>query len=133
MIWFKSLQMVANDAHQIFYGKPICRQSKIIAIIISSSSCHQTSVFHLSTHFFAVSLNLLRSSYEQGRAGRVNCIMCAVFMLPDRTHTWCLLQSTPKSVSVPSYRWILYVVDFDTSTSSMDYHILLLGFRLCWQ
>ena len=32
--------------------------------IASSSSWHQTSVFHLSTHFFAVSLNLLRSSNE---------------------------------------------------------------------
>ena len=45
----------------------------------SYSSCHQTSVFHLSTHFFAVSLNLLRSSNEQGCARRVHCIMCAVF------------------------------------------------------
>ena len=31
----------------------------------SSSSCHQTCVFHLSTHFFAISLKLLRSSNEQ--------------------------------------------------------------------
>ena len=45
----------------------------------SSSSCHQTSVVHLSTHFFAVSLNLLRSSNEQGCSRRVHCIMCAVF------------------------------------------------------
>ena len=45
----------------------------------SSSSCHQTSVFHLSTHFCAVSLNLLRSSNEQGCARRVHCIMCAMF------------------------------------------------------
>ena len=45
----------------------------------SSSSCHQTSVFHLSTHFFAVSLNFLRSSNEQGCVRRVHCIMCAVF------------------------------------------------------
>ena len=45
----------------------------------SSSSFHQTSVFHLFTHFFAVSLNLLRSSNEQGCARRVHCIMCAVF------------------------------------------------------
>ena len=27
-----------------------------------SSSSHQTSIFHLSTHFFSVSLNLVRSS-----------------------------------------------------------------------
>ena len=46
--------------------------------IVSSSSCHQTCVFHLSTHFFAVSLKLLMSSNEQGRARRVHCIMCAV-------------------------------------------------------
>ena len=45
----------------------------------SSSSCHQTSVFHLSRHFFAVSLNLLGSSNEQGCARRVHCIMYAVF------------------------------------------------------
>ena len=44
-----------------------------------SSSCHQTSVFHLSTHFFTVSLNLLRSSNQQGCARRVHCIMCAMF------------------------------------------------------
>ena len=45
----------------------------------SSSSCHQTFVFHFSTHFFAISLKLLRSSNEQGSARRVHCIMCAVF------------------------------------------------------
>ena len=44
----------------------------------SSSSCHQTSVLHLSTHFFAVSLNLLRSSNEQGCA----CCCCVVVDLP---------------------------------------------------
>ena len=48
-------------------------------VYASSSSCDQTSVFHLSTHFFAVSLNWLRSSNEQGYARRVHCIMCAVF------------------------------------------------------
>ena len=41
---------------------------------------HQTSVFHLSTHFLSVSLNLLRSSNEQGCARRVHCTMCAVFV-----------------------------------------------------
>ena len=50
-----------------------------LQFVNSSSSCHQTSVFHMSTHFFAVSLNLLRSSNEQGCARRVHCIMCAVF------------------------------------------------------
>ena len=47
--------------------------------IPSSLSCHQTCVFHLSTHFFAISLKLLRSSNEQGSARRVHCIMCEVF------------------------------------------------------
>ena len=51
----------------------------IFSSYASSSSCHQTSVFHVSTHFFAVSLNLLRSSNEQGCARRVHCIMSAVF------------------------------------------------------
>ena len=45
----------------------------------SSSSCYQTCVFHLSTHFFTISLKLLRSSNEQGSSRRVHCIMCAVF------------------------------------------------------
>ena len=47
--------------------------------MVSSSSCHQTSVLHLSIHFFVVSLNLLMSFNEQGCASRVYCIMCAVF------------------------------------------------------
>ena len=47
--------------------------------IFYSSSCHQTCVFHLYTHFFAISLKLLRSSNEQGRASKVHCIMCAIF------------------------------------------------------
>ena len=51
-----------------------------------SCSCHQISVFHLSTHFFAVSLNLLRSSNKQGCARRVHCISCVqCSLLPDRT------------------------------------------------
>ena len=47
--------------------------------VTSSSSCHQTCVFHLSTHFFASSLKQLRSSNEQGRARRVHYIMCTAF------------------------------------------------------
>ena len=38
----------------------------------SSSSCHQTCVFHFSRHFFAISLKPLRSSNEQGRSRRVH-------------------------------------------------------------
>ena len=49
-------------------------------LLPSSSSCHQTGIIHLSTHLFYLSLKLLRSSNdEQGRARRVNFIMCAVF------------------------------------------------------
>ena len=59
---------------------------KDVLVRSSSSSCHQTSVFHLSTHFFAASLNLLRSSNEQGCARRVHCIMCAVFSVA-RAHS----------------------------------------------
>ena len=61
----------------------------------SSSSCHQTSVFQLSTHLFAVSLNWLRSSNEQCCARRVHCIMCAVFSVA-RPHS--------QVVSPSSYR-----------------------------
>ena len=50
-----------------------------LLILTSSSVCHQTCVFHLSMHLFAISLKLLRSSNEQGSARRVHCIMCAVF------------------------------------------------------
>ena len=50
----------------------------------SSSSCHQACVFHISTHCFAISLALLRSSNEQGSARRVHCIMCAVFSVARR-------------------------------------------------
>ena len=39
-----------------------------------------------STHFFSISLKLLRSSNEQGRARRVHCIMCAVFSVA-RSHS----------------------------------------------
>ena len=58
----------------------------------SSSSCHQTCVFHLSTHFFAISLKLLRLSNEQGLARRVHCIMDAVFSVsrPHSTPHFCL-------------------------------------------
>ena len=52
----------------------------------SSSSCHQTVVFHLSTQDFAVSLNFERSSKVHGRARRVHCSMCAVFSVA-RPHT----------------------------------------------
>ena len=46
---------------------------------IRSSSCHQTVVFHCSTHCFAVSLNCIRSSKEQecARSGHSN--ICLVF------------------------------------------------------
>ena len=64
-----------------------------------SSSCHQTCVFHLSTHFFAISLKLLRSSNEQGCARMVYCITCGVFSVarplshvvsPSKSPHFCL-------------------------------------------
>ena len=47
----------------------------------SSSSCHQTVVFHLSTRDFAVSLNFERSSkgtgsYKDGALQHVRSIFC---------------------------------------------------------
>ena len=66
------------------------------------------------------------------RAVQEECIASCVryFILPDRTHTcWCLLPSTPISVCS-----LLHmnpdVGDFDIFMSSMDCHILLIGFRL---
>ena len=58
------------DTELVFYC--LFRPSLLLRVI-------KLSVFHLSTHFFAVSLNLLRSSNEQGCARSVHCIMCAVF------------------------------------------------------
>ena len=60
------------------------------------------------------------------------CIVSCVqyFMLPDRTHTWRLFRNTPISVSVLCCMYIMYVVDLDTYSLSMDCHILLLGIRL---
>ena len=63
-------------------GKCNSRKKTLILSCIhqssSSSLCHQTCVFRLSTHVFAISLKLLRSSNEQGSAKRVHCIMCTV-------------------------------------------------------
>ena len=69
------------------------------------------------------------------RAVQEWCIASCVryFLFPDRTHTWRLLRSTPMSVTVLCCMWIMYVVDYDTPTLSMDCHIHLLGFRLGWQ
>ena len=50
-------------------------QAEASCITPASSSCHQTCVFHLSTHFFAISLKLLRSSNEQGSARTQQIIM----------------------------------------------------------
>ena len=77
--------------------------ARVRRVRAASSSCHQTSVFHLSTHFFAVSLNLLKSSNEQCCARRVHCIMCAVFSVARPPSQVDLLRSTVISVSVPCY------------------------------
>ena len=61
----------------VFFTKQV-DLTEVVGLLLPSS-CHQISVFHLSTHFFAILLNLLRSSNEQGCARRVHCIMCAVF------------------------------------------------------
>ena len=66
----------------------------------ASSSCHQSCAFHLSAHFFAISLKLLRSSNEQGSARRVHCFMCAVFSFA-RPHSHVgYFSKYPISVSV---------------------------------
>ena len=76
----------------------------------ASSSCHQTVVFHLSTQDFAVSLNFERSSKVQGRARRVHCSMCAVFLSRDRIHMLCLHRSIGISSVASCCMCNLYVV-----------------------
>ena len=44
----------------------------------SSSSSHQTILFHSSVHCFPTSLNIIKSSTEQGCASWEHCNMCAV-------------------------------------------------------
>ena len=44
----------------------------------SSSSCHQTILFHSSAHCFLTSLNIIKSSNEQGCVSWEHCSMCAV-------------------------------------------------------
>ena len=44
----------------------------------SSSSYHQTILFHGSAHCFPTSLNIIRSSKEQGCASWEHCNMCVV-------------------------------------------------------
>ena len=93
----------------------------------------QTSVFHLSTHFFAVSLNLLRSSNEQGCARRVQLhhlcsVLCCQIALTSRI-----------SFVVPPFLSLflatcesLYVVDSGISASSygLSHPLAKLSFRL---
>ena len=56
-------------------------ESQELHTCISSSSCHQICIFHLSMRLISISLKRLISSNEQGRARRVHCIMDAVFSL----------------------------------------------------
>ena len=57
----------------------------------SSSSCHQTHCFHSPTHCFPTSLNVRRSSKEQGCACWEHCIICTWFLLLFHKHMWCPL------------------------------------------
>ena len=66
----------------ITVNKIVIKTCTMLCATNSSSMCHQTSVFHLSTHLFAASLNLLRSSNEQG---------CARRLLSMHTETFDLL------------------------------------------
>ena len=74
--------------------------SMMCLINIKYNLYHQTCVFHLSTHFFLYCWNCW--GHSMSRAVQEGCIASCVwyFLLPDRTHTWGLLWSTPISVSV---------------------------------
>ena len=78
LFWWKIVAMVIMLYSALFVQWLLLKPS--------SSSCHQTVVFHLSTQDYAVSLNFERSPKAQGRARRVHCNMCAVFSVV-RPHT----------------------------------------------
>ena len=68
----------------------------------SSSSCHKTCVFHLSTHLFAISLiKLFGYSNEQSRARRVHCIMCVFVNIArpqNKSSNLCLIRVCAQTV-----------------------------------
>ena len=79
--------------------------------LLSSPSCHQTVVFHLSTEDFAVSLNFERSSKVQGRARRVHFSTYAVFSV---ARPLCFHRNIYISSAAPCCLCNLYVVCWDT-------------------
>ena len=93
---------------------------------------------HLSTHFFAVSLNLLRSSNEQSCARRVHCIMCAVFSVA-RPHSQVVSPSYGVVCFVPmSHGCVWYVCCYVRKKALLQCLQLLRGgiwcpcLCLCW-
>ena len=85
-----------------------------IIIIVSLNLCLPSLHAFLCYNHWNCYGNPMNGTVQEG------CIASCVryFIFPNRTHTWCLLRSTPISVSVPCCLWILYVVDLDTSTLS---------------
>ena len=87
------INCIDNKLYNSNYSVLVVYELNMLTInSIMPSLCHQTCVFHLSTHVFAISLKLLISSNEQGRARRVHCIMCAVFSVA-RPHSHVVIPS----------------------------------------
>ena len=63
-LWMTLLCSMMQENYVRNYGKEWFDDTTMIIIestmVVSSSSCHQTCIFHLSTHCFAISLKLLR-------------------------------------------------------------------------
>ena len=99
-LWSVMCEKLWNNGSHNCNNKIICEKIYNLDLsvgLISSSSCHQTAVFHLFTQDFAVSLKFERSSKVRGRARRVHCSMCAVFSVA-RPHCCCCLP-TPMTLA----------------------------------
>ena len=81
----------------------------------SSSSCHQTILFHSSAHWFLTSLNITRSSNEQGCASWEHCNMCAVvYSVFPQAHVVSLVYNYQFSLCAlllvyPVRRWLIHL------------------------
>ena len=60
----------------------------------SSSLCHQTVIFHSSTHYFPTSLNVMRLSKEKRCATWKHLTCVPWFILLLHKHMWCSLCRT---------------------------------------
>ena len=78
--------ILQSRSHNCFIGSheclllftPSCCGECFLDTESSSSSCQQTIISHSSVHCFPTSLNIIRSSKEQGCESWEHCNMCAM-------------------------------------------------------